>query len=152
MSRRHTDAELYPLGRPKDYPAIRQASAHYEVGIARLRELEARFGLEVWDRSPTAPEIYRAQIDLMEKVLRPASDKAWEGFHIKSLQAMAEPIRDTVQRAGGTMRLSALRKFYRPAGVHLGCPYYQAMGRLRYVSTVRILHGRILLAKNAYPD
>ncbi|MCJ7527470.1 MAG: hypothetical protein MUO37_05070 [Methyloceanibacter sp.] len=152
MTRRHTEAELYPLGRPKDYPAIRKASDQYDAGIARLCELEARFGLQVWDRSPTAPETYRAQIDLMEKVLGPAADKAWEQFHTKSLQAMAEPIRGSILVAGGTMRLSALRKFYRPAGVHLGCPYYQAMGRLRHVSTVRILHGRILLARNAYPD
>lgn len=152
MTRRHTEAELYPLGRPKDYEPIRRASAMYDLGIARLRELEERFDLNMWDRTPTAPETYRAQIDIVEKVLRPAADKAWEGFHVKSLQAMAEPIRDTVYAAGGTMRLSALRKFYRPAGVHLGCPYYEAMGRLRHVSTVLILHGRILLAKNAYPD
>lgn len=150
--RRHTKAELWPLGKPLDYPPIREASNAYDTGIASLRELEQRFGLQVWDRSLTAPVTYRAQIRRMEDVLRPATDKAWAQFHIKSLQAMAEPIRDTIQAAGGSMRLSALREFYRPAGVHLACGYYEAMGRLRHVSTVRILHGRILLARNAYPD
>ena len=138
MTRRHTEAELYPLGRPKDYPAIRKASDLYDAGIAQLRKLEARFGLQVWDRRPDAPEEYRQHVEYVENVLRSALDEAWERFHVDSLQAMAPAIIETIRDGGGRLTLSALRVRCRPAGSHLTCYYWMAIRRLRKVPGLKV--------------
>lgn len=138
MSRRHTEAELYPRGRPQNYHHIKVASRRYDEGIVKVRALEKRYGLKVWDRRPDAPIEYRRHIKYVENILRPALDEAWERFHIDSLQAMAPAIIEAIRDGGGRLTLSALRVRCRPAGTHLTCYYWMAIRRLRKVPGLKI--------------